>query len=177
MVLKIFLSTNFKGITKILVQSTLEPKDPLGKIGLMLDCIVAIKKMIDILTEILRKQKDMNELVTKLYKIMISTYEEMISWTKFIKGSEHRGTRWPSPKSACMAGTHIHTIDEIERWIEGCNGSTFWCHGMAGTGKSSLMATLHRCLAMQAGKPFQIEEKLGGNKKAAVKGSSLATFI
>ncbi len=81
------------------------------------------------------------------------------------------------PKSACMAGTRVHAIDEIERWIEGRNGSTFWCRGMAGTGKSSLMATLHQRLAMQTGEPFRIEEELGDDKKAAVKGSSLAAFI
>ncbi len=50
--LKISSSTNSKDIAGILVKGTQKPKDPLGKIGPMLDCVVAVKKMIDILTEV-----------------------------------------------------------------------------------------------------------------------------
>lgn len=44
-------STNSKGIAGILVHASLKPKDPLNKIGPMLDCVVVMKKMIDILAE------------------------------------------------------------------------------------------------------------------------------
>ncbi|KAK0215470.1 hypothetical protein IW262DRAFT_219319 [Armillaria fumosa] len=77
----------------------------------------------------------------------------------------------------CMTGTRVPAIDEIESWIEGCNRSIFWYCGMAGAGKSSLMATLHQRLAMQASEHPRIEEKKKDDKRMAVKGSSLAAFI
>ncbi|KAK0204320.1 hypothetical protein DFS33DRAFT_878717 [Desarmillaria ectypa] len=278
--LKISSSTNTKEVAGILVNGSLKPKDSLSKIGPMLDCVVAIKRMIDILTEshptaklawsivsmgvdILKKQKDTNELVAKLYEIMISTYEEAsrnealrnvqrltpvyealfkqtISCAKFIEGhakqsilgrvintklsdevkriregfqelnndlhmkisaetlytalnAEKRdkinrnieklaaaasaSSNRLGPKSTCMAGTRVQAIDEIEKWIAGRNGSTFSCRGMAGTGKSSLMATLHQRLTMQANDHFQIEDEIGGNKRVEIKGSALAAFI
>lgn len=68
-------------------------------------------------------------------------------------------------KSVCMAGTHVPAIAEMQSWIEGRNGSIFWCCGMAGAEKSSLMATLHQLLARQASEHPQIEEKRNAIKE------------
>ncbi len=55
------------------------------------------------------------------------------------------------PKSRCMQGTRVATINAVVSWITQCNGGTMWCSGLAGTGKSSLMGTLHDLLVMDFG--------------------------
>ncbi|PBK87882.1 hypothetical protein ARMGADRAFT_861864, partial [Armillaria gallica] len=45
----------------------------------------------------------------------------------------------------CLKGTRIKTLEHLNSWI-GCPdgiGRVLWCHGLAGTGKSSLAGTLH----------------------------------
>ncbi len=55
------------------------------------------------------------------------------------------------PKSWCMQGTRVATINMMVLWIAQCDGRTMWCKGLAGTGKSSLMGTLHELLTTNIG--------------------------
>ncbi|KAK0421599.1 hypothetical protein EV421DRAFT_2068852, partial [Armillaria borealis] len=55
------------------------------------------------------------------------------------------------PKSKCMQGTRVATINAMVSWIAQCDGKTMWCRGLAGTGKSSLMGTLHDLLTADFG--------------------------
>ncbi len=51
------------------------------------------------------------------------------------------------PKSKCMPGTRVETINSLVTWIAECNNGVLWCSGLAGTGKSSLVGTLHELLS------------------------------
>ncbi len=55
------------------------------------------------------------------------------------------------PKSRCMQGTRVATINTMVSWIAQCDGGMMWCKGLAGTGKSSLMGTLHDLLTADIG--------------------------
>ncbi|KAK0234412.1 hypothetical protein EDD85DRAFT_792463 [Armillaria nabsnona] len=55
------------------------------------------------------------------------------------------------PKSRCMQGTRVATINTMVSWIAQCDGGMMWCKGLAGTGKSSLMETLHDLLTADIG--------------------------
>ncbi len=55
------------------------------------------------------------------------------------------------PKSKCTQGTRVETINTMMSWISRCNGGTMWCKGLAGTGKSSLVGTLHDLLIADIG--------------------------
>ncbi|KAK0488069.1 hypothetical protein EDD18DRAFT_1191998 [Armillaria luteobubalina] len=55
------------------------------------------------------------------------------------------------PKSKCMQGTRVATINHIVSWIAQCDGKVMWCNGLAGTGKSSLTGTLHDLLTTDFG--------------------------
>ncbi|KAK0437179.1 hypothetical protein EV421DRAFT_1075834 [Armillaria borealis] len=83
------------------------------------------------------------------------------------------------PKSTCMRGTRVQAINQIENWIDRRDGGTFWCRGMAGTGKSSLMATLHKRLTIQACDRLENESEAGEDDRTSVsaRGASLAAFI
>ncbi|KAK0439450.1 uncharacterized protein EV420DRAFT_1174949 [Desarmillaria tabescens] len=83
------------------------------------------------------------------------------------------------PKSTCMKGTRVQAIGVIENWIDGRNGGTLWCRGMAGTGKSSLMATLHERFTIRASGRLVNEDAVGLDKRAcaATRGACLAAFI
>ncbi|PBK68527.1 hypothetical protein ARMSODRAFT_887608, partial [Armillaria solidipes] len=50
-----------------------------------------------------------------------------------------------------MKGTRVATINYLMDWIAECNGGMLWCSGLAGTGKSSLVGTLHELLTVHAG--------------------------
>ncbi|KAK0191802.1 hypothetical protein F5146DRAFT_1224444 [Armillaria mellea] len=54
------------------------------------------------------------------------------------------------PKSTCMKGTRVETITYLMSWIAKCSGDVLWCSGLAGTGKSSLVGTLHELLTVHA---------------------------
>ncbi|KAK0216889.1 hypothetical protein IW262DRAFT_1254509, partial [Armillaria fumosa] len=43
-------------------------------------------------------------------------------------------------------GTCVQTINHLLTWIADCDGSILWCSGLAGTGKSLLIGTLHNIL-------------------------------
>ncbi|KAK0464172.1 hypothetical protein IW261DRAFT_1524319 [Armillaria novae-zelandiae] len=53
------------------------------------------------------------------------------------------------PRSTCLRGTRVKTINTLMEWIAKCNGGVLWCKGTSGSGKSSLMGSLYE-LAMHA---------------------------
>ncbi len=53
------------------------------------------------------------------------------------------------PKSTCMAGTCVETINYLLTWIAEYDDGVLWCSGLAGTGKSALVGTLHKLLSFQ----------------------------
>ncbi len=55
-------------------------------------------------------------------------------------------------KSRCMPGTRAETINYLMGWIAECRGGVLWCSGLAGTGKSSLVGTLHEHLTVSGGR-------------------------
>ncbi|KAK0235056.1 hypothetical protein EDD85DRAFT_938360 [Armillaria nabsnona] len=55
------------------------------------------------------------------------------------------------PKSECMPGTRVETINTLVSWIAECDDRILWCSGLAGTGKSSLAGTLHNLLCFHMG--------------------------
>ncbi|KAK0495716.1 hypothetical protein EDD18DRAFT_1354219 [Armillaria luteobubalina] len=55
------------------------------------------------------------------------------------------------PKSDCMPGTHVETINTLMSWIAECKDHVLWCSGLAGTGKSSLAGTLYELLTLHVG--------------------------
>ncbi len=59
--------------------------------------------------------------------------------------AQHKGTVETSPKCRCLKGTRIKTLEHLNYWIKCPDGvgRVLWCHGLAGTGKSSLAGTLH----------------------------------
>ncbi|KAL0568498.1 hypothetical protein V5O48_013489, partial [Marasmius crinis-equi] len=61
-------------------------------------------------------------------------------------GNKH-GFQLPSDLSRCLHGTRQHTLSIIRRWIESEEGSLLWLSGVAGCGKTSVMATVHDRLA------------------------------
>ncbi|KAF7967570.1 hypothetical protein HWV62_33771 [Athelia sp. TMB] len=56
-----------------------------------------------------------------------------------------------SSRTGCLPGTCRNPIGELQNWAlqpsEGDNSNIFWLHGMAGTGKSAIAATLARLFA------------------------------
>ncbi|KAK0502044.1 hypothetical protein EDD18DRAFT_679799 [Armillaria luteobubalina] len=48
------------------------------------------------------------------------------------------------PRSACLQGTRVQIINDVMDWIADCSGGMLWCTGVAGTGKSAIMGTLHQ---------------------------------
>ncbi|KAK0458661.1 uncharacterized protein EV420DRAFT_1216694, partial [Desarmillaria tabescens] len=45
-------------------------------------------------------------------------------------------------------GTRVEAINYLMAWIAECSGGMLWCSGLAGTGKSSLVGTLHELLTV-----------------------------
>ncbi|KAK0204319.1 hypothetical protein DFS33DRAFT_878783 [Desarmillaria ectypa] len=46
------------------------------------------------------------------------------------------------PRSTCLGGRRVKTINMLLSWIAKCDGGVLWCNGPSGSGKSSLMGTL-----------------------------------
>ncbi|KAK0229512.1 hypothetical protein EDD85DRAFT_130610 [Armillaria nabsnona] len=81
--------------------------------------------------------------------------------------AQHKGTVETSPKCRCLKGTHIKTLEHLNSWIKHPDGvgRVLWCHGLAGTGKSSLAGTLHDNVInfnpTQEVSPSQTQSRLG----------------
>lgn len=52
-------------------------------------------------------------------------------------------------KLTCMPGTRMETINYLLTWIGEYDDGFLWCSGLAGTGKSVLVGTLHNLLCFQ----------------------------
>ncbi|PBK66608.1 hypothetical protein ARMSODRAFT_1006001 [Armillaria solidipes] len=81
------------------------------------------------------------------------------------------------PKSRCTQGTRVETIKEMVSWIAQCNGGTMWCRGLAGTGKSSLMGTLHDLLTTDIGGRSRLAAFVRYDRIEYSKASKLITSI
>ncbi|KAK0438250.1 hypothetical protein EV421DRAFT_2037891 [Armillaria borealis] len=81
------------------------------------------------------------------------------------------------PKSRCMQGTRVATIDTMVSWITQCNGETMWCSGLAGTGKSSLMGTLHDLLMTDFGERSRLAAFIRYDRIEYPKAGKLITSI
>ncbi|KAK0488060.1 hypothetical protein EDD18DRAFT_1360012 [Armillaria luteobubalina] len=81
------------------------------------------------------------------------------------------------PKSWCMQGTRVATIDMMLLWIAQCDGRTMWCKGLVGTGKSSLMGTLHESLTTKVGGQSQLAAFVRYDRLEYSKASKLITSI
>ncbi|SJL00968.1 uncharacterized protein ARMOST_04282 [Armillaria ostoyae] len=81
------------------------------------------------------------------------------------------------PKSRCMQGTRVETIKEMVSWIAQCNRMTMWCRGLAGTGKSSLMGTLHDLLTTDIGGRSRLAAFVRYDRIEYSKASKLITSI
>ncbi|KAK0464171.1 hypothetical protein IW261DRAFT_1524318 [Armillaria novae-zelandiae] len=248
--LKIVYSSDPQEVVRDLVNNVSRPKAPLAKYSKILDGVVAIKETIDLVTEfnpvakmawviismgvdILRKQKDADELIVELYETMLLSHKEAsgdeflkclvvfrpiydslldhtiacaqfiencakknlinrIAKGHFTKESKKMQERFheideklawsvtkgsykliadqdkltqikeakdslkpssiPDPEllNFCLDGTREQVLKSMEDWILKCNGGSLWCTGMAGMGKSSLMATLCKRLGVNS---------------------------
>ncbi|KAK0211849.1 hypothetical protein IW262DRAFT_337373 [Armillaria fumosa] len=81
------------------------------------------------------------------------------------------------PKSTCMRGTRVATINNIVSWIAQCDGKVMWCNGLAGTEKSSLMGTLHDLLTMDFGGRSRLAAFIRYDHIEYSKASNLITSI
>ncbi|KAK0452861.1 uncharacterized protein EV420DRAFT_1337008, partial [Desarmillaria tabescens] len=81
------------------------------------------------------------------------------------------------PKSRCMKGTRVATINEIISWIFQCNGEMMWCKGLAGTGKSSLVGTFHDLLTADMGGRSRLAAFIRYDRIEYSKASRLITSI
>ncbi|KAK0211846.1 hypothetical protein IW262DRAFT_336881 [Armillaria fumosa] len=81
------------------------------------------------------------------------------------------------PKSWCTQGTRVATINMMLLWIARCDGRTMWCKGLAGTGKSSLMGTLHKSLTTNIGGRSRLAAFVRYDRLEYSKASKLITSI
>ncbi|KAK0438238.1 hypothetical protein EV421DRAFT_2021353 [Armillaria borealis] len=81
------------------------------------------------------------------------------------------------PKSWCTRGTCVATINVMVSWIAQCDGRTLWCKGLAGTGKSSLMGTLHELLTTNIGGRSRLAAFIRYDRIEYSKASTLITSI
>ncbi|SJL17586.1 uncharacterized protein ARMOST_21138 [Armillaria ostoyae] len=81
------------------------------------------------------------------------------------------------PKLWCTQGTRVATINMMVSWIAQCDGRTLWCKGLAGTGKSSLMGTLHELLTTNIGGRSRLAAFIRYDRIEYSKASTLITSI
>ncbi|PBK89080.1 hypothetical protein ARMGADRAFT_351055 [Armillaria gallica] len=81
------------------------------------------------------------------------------------------------PKSLCMTGTRTETINSLVSWIANCDNSVLWCSGLAGTGKSSLVGTLHDLLSFHMGSRSRLAAFIRYDRTLYRNSSELITSI
>ncbi|PBK89109.1 hypothetical protein ARMGADRAFT_906649, partial [Armillaria gallica] len=74
-------------------------------------------------------------------------------------------------------GTHKETIQYLLMWIMDCDDSVLWCSGLAGTGKSSLVGTLHNCLCLDMSCHSHVAAFIRYDRTSYWDSSGLITFI
>ncbi|KAK0442802.1 uncharacterized protein EV420DRAFT_1072271 [Desarmillaria tabescens] len=92
--------------------------------------------------EDLRKMLLLN-IVAEALAVALSTQEdaEEIKMRQTLR--ELRPPKSLRTKSKCMKNTRVETIKYLLTWITELRGGMLWCSGLAGTGKSSIVGTLH----------------------------------
>ncbi|SJL09130.1 uncharacterized protein ARMOST_12506 [Armillaria ostoyae] len=90
-----------------------------------------------------------------------------------------RPRRLPRPRleSKCMPGTRVETIHTLVSWIAESNDRVLWCSGLAGTGKSSLVGTLHKLLSIHMGSRSRLAAFIHYDRTEYLDSSRLITFI
>ncbi|SJL09142.1 uncharacterized protein ARMOST_12518 [Armillaria ostoyae] len=81
------------------------------------------------------------------------------------------------PKSTCLPGTRVETINYLMSWIVDCDDSVLWCSGLAGTGKSSLVGTLHKLLSFHMGSHSRLAAFIRYDRTEYRNSSGLITSI
>ncbi len=81
------------------------------------------------------------------------------------------------PKSTCMPGTRKETIKYLLTWITDCDDSVVWCSGLAGTGKSSLVGTLHNRLCLDMSRRSRLAAFIRYDRTSYRDSSGLITSI
>ncbi|KAK0475740.1 hypothetical protein IW261DRAFT_454887 [Armillaria novae-zelandiae] len=81
------------------------------------------------------------------------------------------------PKLRCTEGTRVATINNIVSWIAQCDSKMMWCNGLGGTGKSSLMGTLHNLLTTDFGGRCRLAAYIRYDRMEYSRASKLITSI
>ena len=81
------------------------------------------------------------------------------------------------PKLTCMPGTRKETIKYLLTWITDCDDSVLWCSGLAGTGKSSLVGTLHNLLCLDMSRRSRLAAFIRYDRTSYRDSSGLITSI
>ncbi|KAK0437751.1 uncharacterized protein EV420DRAFT_1342533 [Desarmillaria tabescens] len=79
-------------------------------------------------------------IVTLGVRVRVDKFDIRMSLQELKPGKEF------GPKSVCIPGTRVETINTLFSWIAECDGCILWCSGLAGTGKSSVVGTLRDLL-------------------------------
>ncbi|PBK89091.1 hypothetical protein ARMGADRAFT_351804 [Armillaria gallica] len=81
------------------------------------------------------------------------------------------------PKSVCMEHTRVETIKALMLWISECDNGVLWCSGLAGTGKSSLVGTLHKLLCLDMSSRSRLAAFIRYDRTSYRDSSGLVTSI
>ncbi len=73
--------------------------------------------------------------------------------------------------------TRVETINTLMSWIAECNDRVLWCSGLAGTGKSRLVGTLHKLLSIHMGIRSRLAAFIHYDRTEYLHSSRLITFI
>ncbi|PBK89102.1 hypothetical protein ARMGADRAFT_936723, partial [Armillaria gallica] len=76
-----------------------------------------------------------------------------------------------------MPGTRKETIKYLLTWITDCDDSVLWCSGLAGTGKSSLVGTLHNRLCLDMSRRSRLATFIRYDRTSYRDSSGLITSI
>ncbi|PBK66175.1 hypothetical protein ARMSODRAFT_891031, partial [Armillaria solidipes] len=76
-----------------------------------------------------------------------------------------------------MQGTRVETINALVSWIGECDDSILWCSGLAGTGKSSLVGTLHSLLSFHTSSRSRLAAFIRYDRTEYPNSSELITSI
>ncbi|KAK0443060.1 uncharacterized protein EV420DRAFT_1726384, partial [Desarmillaria tabescens] len=76
-----------------------------------------------------------------------------------------------------MRGTRVQMVNAFISWIAECNDDVLWCSGLAGTGKSSLVGTLHNLLSFYVGSRSRLSAFIRYDRTEYRDSSELITSI
>ncbi|KAK0235058.1 hypothetical protein EDD85DRAFT_65629 [Armillaria nabsnona] len=100
---------------------------------------------------------------------------DMLTMKKRLR--ELRPRQMLGPKSTCLPGTRVETINALSSWIMECNDDVLWCSGLAGTGKSSVVGTLYNLLSFHLSSYSQLAAFIRYDRTEYWNSSELITSI